>query len=140
MTDSDIAILFTIFLFVGVILLLTTAYLLTLRFAPPLARLERRRQQSPAIEVTVAHSPLAFIYRWGTPTIEINGRKEQLPWGQHRFQLPPGDYEISVSYQWLKWKGLRKNTVRCRLDVGQVRHVKYRAGFDRGRPGTMTVV
>ncbi len=125
---------------VTVVLTMTTAYLLFLRFAPPLARLEHRSEQAPAIEVTVAHSPLAFIYRWGTPTIEINGRKEQLPWGQHRFQLPPGDYEISVSYPWLKWKGCGKNTVRCRLDVGQVRHVKYRAGLNRYVPGTMTVV
>ncbi len=125
---------------VTVVLTMTTAYLLTLRFAPPLARLEHRSVRAPAIEVTVAHSPLAFIYRWGTPTIEINGRKEQLPWGQHRFQLPPDDYEISVSYPWLKWKGCGKNTVRCRLDVGQVRHVKYRAGLNRYVPGTMTVV
>ncbi len=131
---------FAIMFLVFFVLTMMTAYLLTLRFAPPLARLEHRSVRAPAIEVTVTHSLLAFGYRWGTPTIEINGRKEQLPWGQHRFQLPPGDYEISVSYQWLKWKGCGKNTVRCRLDVGQVRHVKYRAGFDRGRPGTMTVV
>ncbi len=88
----SLQIFFAIVFLVTFVLTMTTVYLLTLRFAPPLARLDRRRQQSPAIELTVAHSPLAFIYRWGTPTIEINGRKEQLPWAQHRFQLPPGDY------------------------------------------------
>ncbi len=136
----SIQMFFAIVFLVTFVLTMTTAYLLTLRFSPPLARLEHGSEQAPAIEVTVALSPLAFLYRWTTPTIEINGRKEQLPWGQHRFPLPPGDYEISVSYPWLKWKGCGKNTVRCRLDVGQVRHVKYRAGFDRGRPGTMTVL
>src|ERR1039457_524718 len=53
------------------------------------------------IEVTVTHSPLAFIYRFFTPTIEINGSKERRPWGVHVFTLPPGDYEVSVSYPWI---------------------------------------
>jgi hypothetical protein len=101
--------------------------------------MEHGREQASAIEVTVAHSPLAVIYRLFTPTIEINGRKERRSWGRHRFQVPTGDYEISVSYPWLFSKECGKNTVRCRVEAGQVRQVKYRAGLIRYVPGRMTV-
>ena len=63
MTDRDLAIIFTTFFILFFILFMTIPYLLTLRFAPPLARLEHGSEQAPAIEVTVAHSPLQFICR-----------------------------------------------------------------------------
>src|SRR5664279_2644483 len=83
------------------------------------------------IEVTVTHSPLAFIYRFFTPTIEINGSKERRPWGVHVFTLPPGDYEVSVSYPWILSPECGKNGVRVRLEAGEVRKVRYRAGLIR---------
>jgi hypothetical protein len=90
------------------------------------------------IEVTVTHSPLAFIYRLFTPTIEINGVKERKPWGEHVFTVPPGDYEVSVSYPWLLSPECGKNTVRVHLGVGEARKVRYCAGFIRYLPGKIS--
>jgi hypothetical protein len=90
------------------------------------------------IEVTVTHSPLAFIYRFFTPTIEINGSKERRPWGVHVFTLPPGDYEVSVSYPWILSPECGENSVRVRLEAGEVRKVRYRAGLIRYLPGKIS--
>lgn len=97
--------------------------------------------QSPQgrIEVTVTHSPLAFIYRLFTPTIQINGNKERRPWGVHTFPLPAGDYEVSVWYPWLLSPECGKNSVRVRLEAGQVKKVNYNAGLIRYLPGKITV-
>ena len=95
--------------------------------------------QNGTIEVKVTHSPLAFIYRLFTPTIEINGSKERRAWGDHSFPLLPGMYEVSVSYPWLWSPQCGKNTVWVSLEAGQVRKVTYRAGLIRYLPGKITV-
>jgi hypothetical protein len=91
------------------------------------------------IEVTVTHSPLAFIYNLFTPTIQIDDVKQRKPWGVHSYQLPPGDYEVSVSYPWLFSAECGKSTVRVHLEIGQTRKVTYYAGFIRYVPGKMSV-
>jgi hypothetical protein len=91
------------------------------------------------IEVTVTHSPLAFIYHFFTPTIQIDETKERRPWGVHLFPVAPGDYDVTVSYPWLFSPECGKNSVRVRVAAGQVKRVKYRAGFIRYLPGTISV-
>jgi hypothetical protein len=91
-----------------------------------------------SIEVTVTHPRLAFIYRFFTPTIEINGKKDRRPWGVHLYTLPPGDYEIAVSYPWIANVESGKNSVRIRLEDGQLRKVKYTARYLRYIPGKIT--
>jgi len=87
----------------------------------------------------VTHSPLAFIYRFFTPTIEINGTRERRRWGVHLFNVFPGKYEIAVSYPWLFSRECGKNAVRFDLQPGQMKRVKYCAGLIRYLPGKMTV-
>lgn len=91
------------------------------------------------IEILVTHSPLAFIYRLFTPTIEINGKKERKPWGAHSFPLASGVYEITVSYPWLFASECGKNSIQVSLAHGEVKKVCYRAGFIRYLPGKITV-
>jgi hypothetical protein len=91
------------------------------------------------VELDVTHSLLAFIYRFFTPTIQINEIKERRPWGVHVFNLSPGDYEISVSYPWVFSPECGKNTVHVHLEAGQTRKIKYRAGLIRYLPGKITV-
>jgi hypothetical protein len=90
------------------------------------------------IEVAVTHSPVAFIYRFFTPTIEINGIKSRKPWSVHVFTLPPGDYNVSVSYPWILSRECGKNSVRVRLEAGEVRKVTYCAGLIRYLPGKIS--
>jgi hypothetical protein len=95
---------------------------------------------SSSIEVTVKHSPLAFIYYLlSKPTIEINGKKERTTWGMHSFVLPPGHYEISVSYFCLFAPECGKSTAEVTLEAGQTRKVTYRAGLIQYLPGRMRV-
>lgn len=90
------------------------------------------------IEVAVTHSPLAFIYRLFTSTIEIDGVKERKPWGLHIFTLPPGDYDVSVSYPWIFSSECGKNSAHVHLEAGEVRKVTYRAGLIRYLPGKIS--
>ena len=95
--------------------------------------------KSSRIEVTASHSPLAFIYRFFTPTIAINGQPYRRPWGTHSFDVSPGDYEVTVSYPWLFSSECGKNSVRFSLTVGETKKVSYCAGLIRYLPGNIKV-
>jgi hypothetical protein len=96
--------------------------------APPLSR----------VEVTIAHNRPAFFYEAFTPTVTINGRKERRPWGTHLFSLPPGDYEVAVSYPWIVSE-CGKNLVRFSLAAGETKRVRYCARLIRFIPGAISV-
>ena len=96
-------------------------------------------KKSSRVELTITHSPLAFIYRLFVPTVTINGTKERRPWGVHTIELSPGDYDISVSYPWILSKECGKSSVHISLGAGDTRKVKYRAGFIRYLPGDIIV-
>jgi len=89
--------------------------------------------------VVVAHSPLAFIYKLFTPTVTINGRSYRRRWGTHFFDVPPGRYEVSISYPWLFTPECGKNTVQVEVLRDERKTVTYRAGLVRYLPGKMTV-
>jgi hypothetical protein len=48
---------------------------------------DTRTKNSSQVELTITHSPLAFIYRLFVPTVTINGTKERRPWGVHTIEL-----------------------------------------------------
>jgi hypothetical protein len=93
---------------------------------------------SSCIEVTVTHNVLAFFYKAFTPTVTINGKKERKPWGTHSFALPPGDYEVAISYPWII-RECGKNSVRFSLAQGETKRVRYCARLIRFIPGTIRV-
>jgi len=100
---------------------------------------DTRTKKSSRLELTITHSPLAFIYRLFVPTVTINGTKERRPWGIHTIELSPCDYDISVSYPWIFSKECGKNSVHISLGAGDTRKVKYRARLIRYLPGKITV-
>ena len=89
--------------------------------------------------VVVTHNPFAFIYEGFTPTITINGASHRRRWGAHQFKVPPGTYEVSVSYPWLFSPECGKNTVHFEVQAGKRKTITYRAGFIRFLPGKMAV-
>ena len=100
--------------------------------------------QTSAIELTITLSS-SLLYprrfeRLSIPTVEINGKKESRPWGVHLLELPPGTYDVSVSYPSLLVSECQKNAVQIVLESGQTRKITYRAGFVRFQPGEMTIV
>jgi len=94
---------------------------------------------SSRLVVEVSHTPLGFIYDFFTPTVTINGHANKRPWGTSSFDLPPGHYEVSVSYPWLFAPECGKNTVRFTLQPGEAKRVSYRAGLIRYLPGKISV-
>jgi hypothetical protein len=100
--------------------------------------------QTSVIELAITLSSSFFSPRLSerlcTPTVEINGKKESRAWGLHRLELPPGTYDVSVSYPSLIVSECQKNTVRVELEPGQTRKITYRAGYLRFQPGEITVV
>lgn len=97
------------------------------------------RSEQSYIEVTAEHSPWAFVYDWFTPTIEINGTKERKPWGMHVYALPPGDYEVSVSYPWAFQRECGKSAAQVHLEAHETRKVRYCARLIRYLPGKISV-
>ena len=93
--------------------------------------------QQSQLEIVVSHSPLAFIYQWFTPTVTINESSYRRAWGTHLFQVPAGEYQVSVSYPWLFLAECGKNTVHLSLNPGETRRVTYCAGLIRYLPGKM---
>jgi len=89
--------------------------------------------------VAVTHNPLAFIYERFTPTITINGESHRRPWGTHKFTVPPGSYEVSISYPWLFSPECGKNTAHVEIQAGQTKTITYCAGLIRFLPGAITV-
>lgn len=94
--------------------------------------------QGSTVEVRVTHSPLAIFYEAFTPTVTINGKKERKPWGTHVYGLPPGDYEVAVSYPWIV-RECGRNSVRFSLAANERRTVSYCARLIRFIPGSIKV-
>ena len=53
------------------------------------------------LSIEIKHSVFAFIYRFFTPTVNINGSSYKKSWGKHLFELPSGQYHIEISYPWI---------------------------------------
>jgi hypothetical protein len=94
--------------------------------------------KSSCIEVMIAHNPLAFFYEATIPTVTINGKAERRAWGTHIFHVPPGDYEVTVSYPWII-KECGKSSVRLSLMIGETKRVRYFARLIRFIPGKIQV-
>ena len=94
--------------------------------------------QSSAIELAITLSPFLLLTHRYIPTVEINGKKESRDWGVHRLELPPGTYDVSVSYHTHANSECQKNTVRVDLEPGETRKITYRAGLLRFH-GKMTL-
>jgi hypothetical protein len=89
--------------------------------------------------VRASYPPLAFLYGLCTPTITINDQPQSRPWGVHPFDVPPGNYEVSVSYPWIFMPECGKNTVRLTLQQGETKTVSYTASYIRYLPGSISV-
>jgi hypothetical protein len=68
------------------------------------------------IEVHATFFPLAWMLFFVKPTVEIDGRADQVDWNQAEFfPLPPGQHEIKVYVNWIfgpTWVRWQRITVR----------------------------
>jgi hypothetical protein len=73
-------------------------------------------EKETGIEVHATFFPLAWTLFFVKPSVEIDGRAEQINWNQTEFfPLPPGKHEIKVYVNWIfgpTWVRWQRVTVR----------------------------
>lgn len=79
------------------------------------------------IEVKTGFFLLAFILFMCTPVIEINGEKNRRPWGNHFFDLAPGDYVVKIYFPYLFMSECGANQLKVSVAEGNVKKISYRA-------------
>lgn len=89
------------------------------------------------IEVVAGHSPLAYVYAFVKPRIEIDDDEQKVPWGTHAFPVAPGTHRVAVSYPWLFKPQCGRNEVGVEVGSGETIRVTYEAGLVRYLPGKM---
>lgn len=77
------------------------------------------------IEIKTEFFPLAWFLHFVTPIIEINGEKHKKKWGETFFSLPPGEYQVKISFPYLAMAECGANEITVPLSEGQKRIVKY---------------
>jgi hypothetical protein len=77
------------------------------------------------IEIKTGFFPLAWFLFFVTPTIEINGEKHNKKWGETFFSLPPGEYQVKISFPYFGKAECGANEIKVSLSEGQKRRVTY---------------
>lgn len=91
------------------------------------------------LEITTGFFFLAWILFLITPTIEINRQPQKRAWGTHLIDLPPGQYELTVSFRYLFIERCGAATAHVPIYPGQATVVKYEAPWFMFSAGTMTI-
>jgi len=77
------------------------------------------------IEVKTEFFPLAWMLYFSTPIIEINGQKNSRKWGQHFFELQPGEYTVKIYFPYFMQNQCGANQINISVLEGQVRKISY---------------
>jgi hypothetical protein len=91
------------------------------------------------IEVTLWHSVWQGNHAWTIPTVTINGRRHYCSWGEHLFEVEPGDYEVTVSYPWFFKAHGGMASVRVSVGPGETKRIRYRPSISIPVRGKITV-
>ncbi len=77
------------------------------------------------LEVTTGFFPLAFLFLFCTPVIEIDGHPQRLRWGTHRFGVAPGRHRVRVYVPYLFWPQCGANVIDVDVAAGRAAHVSW---------------
>ena len=83
---------------------------------------------------------LAWILYFCTPKIELNGQPARRPWGTASFDLPPGNYQLRVSFPYLLMSNAGDSRLNIQIHPGQVTLTSYSAPFILFFGGTLRMV
>jgi hypothetical protein len=78
------------------------------------------------LKVNISYSPVSYFFALCTPVIIINEQKHILSWGEHYFDLFPGEYTIRIYAPYLTFRHCGDNSIRISLLEGQQKHIKFR--------------
>ena len=83
--------------------------------------------KNTGIEVNTGFMPLSFFLFFCSPVIEINGQKNRSSWGKRFFDLPEGEYIVTVYFPYMFWKRCGENSITVRVASGQVEKISFYA-------------
>lgn len=77
------------------------------------------------LKIKTGFFPLAWFLYFVTPTIEINGYKYKNKWGEHFYDLPPGEYRVKIYFPYMFKSECGANEIRVSLTKGEERRIVY---------------
>jgi hypothetical protein len=84
---------------------------------------------------------LDFTVNFTRTTVVVDGREQELPWGEHFFPTEPGRHELQVSYRYLGRPQAGKASISVNVAENRITQVSYRAPISvliAFRPGKLT--
>ncbi len=81
----------------------------------------------------LAIRPSFFILQWMlflvSPRISVNGQVQTAKWGLDVYNMPPGDYEVTIWFPWLLMSRCGVATRRVQVAPGWATNLTYSAPF-----------
>lgn len=77
------------------------------------------------IEIKVAFFPLAFLFFFCEPRIEIDGEAYERPWGKHFLAISPGEHRITVYFWYFFMSRCGENSISLSVAPGGIRRLHY---------------
>lgn len=77
------------------------------------------------LHIKTGFFPLAWFLFFVTPNIEINGNKYPKKWGEHPFEVAPGEYTVKISFPYFGMKECGANQVKVSVAEGETKRIKY---------------
>lgn len=81
--------------------------------------------EAAELEVQLKFFPLAFLFLFCTPVVEIDGEKHRRPWGTHRFAIAPGPHRVRIYFPYLFWPECGANSIDLDLGAGESRRIRF---------------
>lgn len=88
------------------------------------------------LQVKTGFFRLGWYLIFCTPRIEIDGDVHVRPWGEHAFDLPPGEHVVTIYFRYFLKRRCCENSVKVVLRAGETARIKYFAPpwvFMKGR-------
>ena len=93
----------------------------------------------PSLEIMTTYPRFELRYMLTSPTITINGKLTEAPWGLSRFELAPGEYDVHVAAPSLFRARRGQTVIFVRLAEGDVMRLRYAAPRSSLTPATLEV-
>ena len=77
--------------------------------------------------VDIKCHPLAFIYRFWSPVITLNGHRVHGRWGPQALPLPPGHHHLMVHVPYMLPPEIGRAQATVPVEPGRQVHLEYRA-------------
>ncbi|MDR3236745.1 MAG: hypothetical protein LBT48_08515 [Prevotellaceae bacterium] len=92
------------------------------------------------LEVKTSFNPLNYLFLFCSPVVEINGEKHRSSWGTQTFNLPEGEYNITIYIPYLSWKRCGENSITVNVVAGKTTKISFRAPHTVFSKGSIKVL